>query len=199
MSKRKKTEEPLVSKLPSLLIKFYQAFWKEMLKRFLLILFSKSKTINWSNAEFHAKAKELISGKVFPVSRFIGRKTRKFSYRQVLKPHRLLSPGKCDSRSLKVWLLWIKNRSEQSWYILKVSAERCFTGVGDTFFSPPPYYCFYSIISLIKKDHLGDLSPEKDCCLWLMFQQLCGSHPQSQVIALVSWKLKTLVSDLIGQ
>ena len=26
-------------------------------------------------------------------------------------------------------------------------------------------------IILIEKDHLGDWSPEKDCCLGLMFQQ----------------------------
>ena len=29
----------------------------------------------------------------------------------------------------------------------------------------------YNIVTLIKKDHLGDWSPEKDCCLRLTFQQ----------------------------
>ena len=27
------------------------------------------------------------------------------------------------------------------------------------------------MIFLIEKDHLGDRSPEKDCCLWLTFRQ----------------------------
>ena len=30
---------------------------------------------------------------------------------------------------------------------------------------------YYSWSTLIEKDHLGDWSPEKDCCLWLTFQQ----------------------------
>ena len=49
-----------------------------------------------------------------PTSCFIDHKIWKFSYKQVLKPHWLVSPGKCDSRGLKVWLQWINNRSEQS-------------------------------------------------------------------------------------
>ena len=38
------------------------------------------------------------------------------------------------------------------------------------------------INSLIEKDHLGDWSPEKDCCLCLTFHNLCRSYLQSQVI-----------------
>ena len=55
------------------------------------------------------------------------------SLRKVLKPHRLVSSGKYDSRDPKVWPLWINNRSEQSWYTLKVSAEMWFTRAGDSF------------------------------------------------------------------
>ena len=93
---------------------------------------------------------------VFPVPCFIGRKTWKFSLKQVLKPQRLLSPRKFNSRSLnsKVWLLLINNRREQSWYTLRVSAEKCFTRAGDTIFIQQTIYCFHIIFSSqISLDH----------------------------------------------
>ena len=49
----------------------------------------------------------------------------------------------------------------------------------------------------MEKDHLGDWSPEKDCSLGLTFENLCGSHLQSQVVVLVN--SKTLVSDLVSR
>jgi len=122
---------------PFLLIKSYQAFWIDILKRFLLFFFSKPKSFNW-NAEFYAKAKDW-----FPVkfSQYYVSLAVKRLRKKVLKPHRPFSPGKCDLRGLKVWLLWINNRSEQRWYTLKVSTERCLTRAGDTIFVPSPY-CF---------------------------------------------------------
>ena len=42
----------------------------------------------------------------------------------------------------------------------------------------------------MEKDHLGDWSPEKDFSLGLTFENLCGSHLQSQVVVLVILKFK---------
>ena len=53
---------------------------------------------------------------------------------EILKPHRLLSPSKWDPRGPKVWLLWTKHRSEQSWYSSKVSLRKVFYESGWRYF-----------------------------------------------------------------
>ena len=48
----------------------------------------------------------------------------KISEKQDVKTQWILSPEKCDSLRLKVWLRRLNNRNEQSCYTLKILGER---------------------------------------------------------------------------
>ena len=48
---------------------------------------------------------------------------------------------------------------------------------------------------MVEKDHLGDWSPEKHCCLRLTFRQPVRKLSSDSNLE----NFKTLVSDLIGQ
>ena len=52
----------------------------------------------------------------------------------------------------------------------------------------------------MEKDHLGNWSPEKNCCLRLTFRQPVRKLSSKSSDSLSQLKIqKTLVSDLIGQ
>ena len=57
------------------------------------------------------------------------------------------------------------------------------------------YYCCY-YYSLIEKDHLGDWSPEKDCCYWLMLRQPVRK-PSSESSGSVSQLKRTPITQMI--